>query len=89
MDFVRHIYRERNDLADEAAKRSLEQRAGYLQSPAMAEAVSGTGGSSVRCQYQKRLLLHRLKLHTAPITIIMGVTVSLHLTWDLWLLTTL
>jgi hypothetical protein len=41
MDFIRHIYRERNDLADEAAKRSLEQRADFLQhSPAMAKAVA-------------------------------------------------
>ena len=39
--FRRHIYRERNDLADEAAKRSLEQRADFLQhSPAMAKAVA-------------------------------------------------
>jgi hypothetical protein len=41
MDFVRHIYRERNVLADEAAKRSLEQKADFLQHfPAMAKAVA-------------------------------------------------
>ena len=44
MDFVRHIYRERNVLADEAAKRSLEQKADFLQHfLAMAKAVAHRG----------------------------------------------
>ena len=40
MDFVRHVYREWNDLADEAAKRSLDQKTDFLEhSPAMDKAA--------------------------------------------------
>ena len=40
MDFVSHIYREWNDLADEASKRSLDQKTDFLEhSPAMDKAA--------------------------------------------------